>query len=164
MFDILPICPSNMSFCCFCSSTVHLLFNVSGIAHQHWYIWRLSWSARWAIQSASHSCRWCRFHFVSSEEGDQHRKWDKRWIIIDWLMSLPVSFKNQLLNWEEFSLSSASPAGVYEQVVVPTLQRMINLKKWSFSLEIDWQERFIDGNHLERECHSSYASIGRFHV
>ena len=65
MFEILPICPSNMSFCGFCYSTVHVLFNVSGIAHQHLYIWRLSLSARWAIQSASHSCRWCRFHFVS---------------------------------------------------------------------------------------------------
>jgi hypothetical protein len=64
-------------------------------------------------------------------------------------MSLPVCFKNQLLNLEEFSLSSGSPVVVYEQVVVPTLQRMINLKKFSLSLEIDWQERFIDGNHLK---------------
>ena len=64
-------------------------------------------------------------------------------------MSLRVCFKNQLLNLEEFSLSSGSPVGVYEQVVVPTLQRMINLKKLSLSLEIDWQERFIDGNHLK---------------
>ena len=65
MFEILPSCPSNMPLCSFCYSTVDVLFNVSGITHQRFFIWRLSLSARWSIQSTSHSYRSCRFYFVS---------------------------------------------------------------------------------------------------
>jgi hypothetical protein len=64
---------------------------------------------------------------------------------------LSVCFKDQLLNLKEFSLSSRYPADAYEEVVVPTLQRMINLKKLSLSLVIDCQGRFIDGNHLKEK-------------
>jgi hypothetical protein len=64
-------------------------------------------------------------------------------------ISLPIYFKDQILNLEEFSLSSGYSGVSYEDVVIPTLQRMINLKKLSLSLEIDFQERFIDGNHLQ---------------
>ena len=44
-----------------------------------------------------------------------------------------------------------NPTYVYEEVVLPTLQRMINLEKLSLSLVIDCERRFLDGNHLKAD-------------
>ena len=49
----------------------------------------------------------------------------------------------------DFSLKCSSPSDAYDEVVVPTLQRMINLKKLSLSLVIACERRFVDGNHLK---------------
>ena len=46
-------------------------------------------------------------------------------------------------------MSCRHPSDAYEEVVVPTLQRMINLEKLSLSLTIHFERRFIDGNHLK---------------
>ena len=56
---------------------------------------------------------------------------------------------------KEFSLTGCNQTDAYEEVVVPTLQRMINLEKLSLFLVIDCQRRFIDGNHLKANvlCH-----------
>jgi hypothetical protein len=52
---------------------------------------------------------------------------------------------------KEFSLVCCNPTYAYEEVVVPTLQRMINLDKLSLSLVIDCEGRFLDGNHLKAD-------------
>jgi hypothetical protein len=49
----------------------------------------------------------------------------------------------------EFSLTCENATHVYDELVVPTLRRMINLEKLSLSLLIDCQRRFIDGNHFK---------------
>ena len=46
-------------------------------------------------------------------------------------------------------MTCESSTYVYDELVVPTLQRMINLEKLSLSLVIDCKRRFIDGNHLK---------------
>ena len=39
----------------------------------------------------------------------------------------------------------------YNEHIVPTLQRMINLEKLSLQTKIHFQRRFIDGNHLKKD-------------
>ena len=46
-------------------------------------------------------------------------------------------------------MTCCSPTHAYNEVLVPTLQRMINLEKLSLFLVADCQERFIDGSHLK---------------
>ena len=50
---------------------------------------------------------------------------------------------------KEFSLTCCNETDAYEEVVVPTLQRMINLEKLSLSLVIGCARRLIDGNYLK---------------
>ena len=133
--------------CIFCWATGHVFLNVSGIAYQYIFFWALPLSPRWSIRSTSHIHCWRVSYLASSLESDQHSKGGKQRIIID---SLRCScFQNQLINLKEFSMTCCNQTLAYDEVVLPTLQRMINLEKLSLYLVIDCKRRFIDGNHIK---------------
>jgi hypothetical protein len=50
---------------------------------------------------------------------------------------------------KEFSLTCLAISHAYAEVLLPTLQRMINLEKLSLLLVADCEGSFIDGNHLK---------------
>ena len=75
-----------------------------------------------------------------------------------------VCFQDEAINnLKESSLSCCHFADADEEVLLPTLQQMIDLKKFSLSAD-QLSTQIHRWKSSERECYSSDASTGRFRV
>lgn len=67
-----------------------------------------------------------------------------------------------MLNLKNFSLICNNETDVYDEVVIPFLQRMSNLEKLTLCLVIECQERFIDGDNLKKNIVNYMPKLNDF--
>ncbi|CAF1445988.1 unnamed protein product [Rotaria sordida] len=70
--------------------------------------------------------------------------------------------KERLPNFKHVSLTCKSVICVYDEIIVPHLQRMINLEKLALYFVADCDEMFIDGNNLQKNIISHMSRLNHF--
>ncbi|CAF2924919.1 unnamed protein product [Rotaria sp. Silwood2] len=70
--------------------------------------------------------------------------------------------KERLSNLKHVSLTCKSLICAYDEVIVPHLQRMINLEKLALYFMADYDDIFIDGNNLQKNIISHMPRLNQF--
>ncbi|CAF3315032.1 unnamed protein product [Rotaria socialis] len=70
--------------------------------------------------------------------------------------------KERLPNLKHVSLTCESLICAYDEVIVPHLQRMINLEKLALYFVADYDDLFIDGNNLQKNIISHMPRLNQF--
>jgi hypothetical protein len=72
-------------------------------------------------------------------------------------------FQDALLNIKQFSLSSTDPTSQYDELIVPLLQRMINLEELALYLSIRSVSNYVDGAYLRNDILRYMPRLKTFH-
>ncbi|CAF1939336.1 unnamed protein product [Rotaria magnacalcarata] len=76
--------------------------------------------------------------------------------------SLTIANEEKLPNLRCFSIRSIMRTHVYDELIVPLLQRMFNLEKLDLCLKVNRNEGFIDGNDLKKNIINHMSRLNQF--
>ncbi|CAF3039770.1 unnamed protein product [Rotaria sp. Silwood2] len=76
--------------------------------------------------------------------------------------SLTIANEEKLRNLRCFSLCSFMRTHVYDELIVPLLQRMLNLEKLHLCLKVNHYKGFIDGNDLKKNIINHMSRLNQF--